>query len=69
MACLLHRRTASRRSFAVGGRAFRPTPSETFEPSAPRRQLSGGSITQTVRGYPRGCFDGLLPFVLQRFFV
>ena len=43
------------------------TPSETFEPSAPRRQLSGGSATQTVRGYPRGCFDGLLPFVLQRF--
>ncbi len=24
-------------------------------------------LTQTVRGYPRGCFDGLLPFVLQRF--
>ena len=49
------------------GASFSPAPSETFELSAPRRQLSGGSVTQTVRGYPRGCFDGLLPFVLQRF--
>ena len=38
-------------SLSAAGPFARP-PSETFEPSAPRRQLSGGSSHQPVRGTP-----------------